>query len=683
MYHAMRFPTSSCLLCKHTILARSWAVPRTPIASFRPASALSAIHHGLRQSEKSRPQGFKRDSLEAAKSSRTPRNSRDRDRTAPVFKIKRGKKDITDRGPKRSSRRARFNDPNDSFGKNSVVFQAKHGALREKMAELEKLGSKGAGSSSRSGRGAPMTSDDFMKTFESSGDRSTRPRRDDRSERRSTRESRAPDSRTRSSAFAGSRDSNRERARPDSGARPSERRESRMQSSADRGSRGSDRERARPDSDARPYERRDTRMPSSADRGSRGSIQESRWSPSDGKDPRRERSARPDAESFDRERKPRKEHVETSSFAPRRAPSDGEPTHGKGGESGVTEDTWKAPRRIRDDDGPIRIHHTTAASQFLYGRSVVEAALRSARRQLYKLYIYNGDDRQNLSQDKALERMAERKGVDVVRVPNHDLRMMDKMSGGRPHNGCVLEASPLPQPPLKALGPLSEDPAKPGFLIEVGYQSAEDAKVNGTSNLVPYHLPRGRHPLVLLLHGILDPGNLGAILRTAAFLGVNGIAITKSNSATLTSVALKASAGASEAATLFSVGSTRDFLTRSKENGWMVYAAVPATRRTKGNSHVTVDRVETYDPLAQQPTLLVIGSEGEGLDKATVRLADHEVSIPSPPGALTEIVDSLNVSVATGILCASFLKRQSAGMMDIEESLSSDATGGEGEAHLW
>ncbi|KAI1421259.1 Alpha/beta knot methyltransferase [Xylaria sp. FL1777] len=344
------------------------------------------------------------------------------------------------------------------------------------------------------------------------------------------------------------------------------------------------------------------------------------------------------------------------------------------------------PRIRGPDDGPIRIFHTTAASQFLYGRSVVEAALKNSRRQLYKLYIYSGNDRQNPSQDDALAKLAREKGVSVEKVPNHGLQMMDKMSGNRPHNGCVLEASPLPQLPLKALGPLSEDPKKPGFHVEIAHQSSEEEKVNGTSSFVGYQLPKGRNPFVLLLDGILDPGNLGAILRTAAFLGVNGVGITKGSSATLTAVALKASAGASETSTLFSVNSAADFLARSRENGWLAYAAVPSAKRSRRNSHLTVDRLETYDPLSLQPTVLVVGSEGEGLAKPVRRQADHEVSIPSPSGSFTiDSIDSLNVSVATGILCSAFLRKQSSGMIEIKEDVSEDVSEfeDERESRLW
>ncbi|XXH03765.1 hypothetical protein Hte_010171 [Hypoxylon texense] len=308
------------------------------------------------------------------------------------------------------------------------------------------------------------------------------------------------------------------------------------------------------------------------------------------------------------------------------------------------------------DTGPVRIHHTTAASQFLYGRSVVEAALKETKRQLYKLYLYCGENRQKISQTAGLETLANRCGVPITIVEDRDgLRMMDKMSEARPHNGCVLEASPLPQLPLKALGAVSEDPANPGFSLELAHQSSEEALINGSPEFIKTQLPSGRQPFILLLDKILDPGNLGGILRSAAFLGVNAVVITKGSSATITSIAVKASAGASEVLTLFSINSTIDFLTRSKESGWMVYAAVPSSR-FGGNKQLTLDRVESYDPLSVHPTILVVGSEGEGLEKRVRRTADYEVTIPNHSGFT--MVDSLNVSVATGVLCSSFLRKQ-------------------------
>ncbi|KAI1742712.1 RNA methyltransferase [Xylaria scruposa] len=602
----MRFPSSSCLLCRHGILLKPLNTPRTAFVLSQPASSLSAIHHGLRQSQKSRPQGFSQSSLETAKPRRpeqSSRRSRDPDWTPPTFKIRKGKKDITDTGPGRQSRRSRFNDPDDAFGKRSLVYQMKHGALREKMAELEsRERSHKTPSASRASTGR-LSSADFMRDFEASTGRPSKTIIGGQRQRPEERESRARS--LKEWAF----DIDKERTR-----RPEEH-ESRTRSLKERFS----------------FDK--------------------------------ERTRRPDISSS----KPwHKLFTNASLLGNRFEPSRNKPNESSGIRDNNSEDA-RGERESWRDDGPIRIHHTTAASQFLYGRSVVEAALKDSRRQLYKLYIYSGDDRRNVSQDDMLMKLAQQKGVEVTRLPNDGLRMMDKMSGGRPHNGCVLEASPLPQLPLKALGPLSEDPKKPGFHLELSHQSSEEAKINGISDFVSYQLPKERNPFVLLLDGILDPGNLGAILRTAAFLGVNAIAITKSSSATLTAVALKASAGASEVTTIFSVNSTIDFLARSKENGWLVYAAVPATKRSKGNSHITVDRVETYDPLSSQPTVLAIGSEGEGLTKPVRRQADHEVSIPCPSGNFTNVVDSLNVSVATGILCSAFLRKQTSHMIEIEE----------------
>ncbi|KAF2971378.1 hypothetical protein GQX73_g2292 [Xylaria multiplex] len=555
----------------------------------RPASSLSGIHNGLRQSEKSRPQGFNQSSSRTTKY-RLPSKGRNRDPdwTPPDFKIKRGKKDVTDTGPGRQSRRSRFNDPENSFGKRSLVYQMKHGGLKEKMAESGGRGRNHKTSSLPRSSSDRMTSSDFMRDFRASTGQESKP----------------------------FKNTGRTSSRPESPAH--------------------------------------TRRPP-------------------GREPRSRFDADP-KNSFDKTRRPRtdisspspqhKDFANAPSIRTRHESSSDRPEQPTRLYNRDEQDPRKEQQENRKvDDGPIRIHHTTAASQFL---------------QLYKLYIYNGDDRRNVPQDDMLARLARQKGIDVTKVPNEGIRMLDKMSSGRPHNGCVLEASPLPQPPLKALGPLSEDPKTPGFHVKLAYQSSEEAKVNGTSDFISYHLPKERNPFILLLDGILDPGNLGAILRTAAFLGVNGIAITKSSSATLTPVALKASAGASEVITLFSIESTVDFLTRSKENGWMVYAAVPSPKRSKQNSHLTVDRVETYDPLSSQPTVLVIGSEGEGLPRQVRRQADHEVSIPSPSSSLSSVVDSLNVSVATGILCSAFLKKQSSGMMEIEEGSEDDS-----DSSLW
>ena len=88
----------------------------------------------------------------------------------------------------------------------------------------------------------------------------------------------------------------------------------------------------------------------------------------------------------------------------------------------------------REPDAPLSMPYTTPASEFLYGTSVVVAALLSSRRKLYKLYIYDGDNREIRDQDMRIRRLAVDRSVVVERVKGNWLRLMDKMSMGRPHN---------------------------------------------------------------------------------------------------------------------------------------------------------------------------------------------------------------------------------------------------------
>ncbi|KAK7737947.1 hypothetical protein SLS53_006325 [Cytospora paraplurivora] len=208
--------------------------------------------------------------------------------------------------------------------------------------------------------------------------------------------------------------------------------------------------------------------------------------------------------------------------------------------------------------------------------------------------------------------------------------------------------------PIKALGEFSEGEGVggPGFRVVPGHQSFEEVEVNGTSEFVPVD-PSPRKPLVLVVDEVLDPGNLGAIIRTASFLGVTAVAVSKRNSAPVTPVVLKASAGAAETLPMFSIESVADFLTDSRENGWMVYAAVPPQGSSPRRQVDTLD-VEKMDPLLKDPCIILVGNEGEGLSRALRRAADIEISIPNLSGS--RVVDSLNVSVATGLLCSSFLK---------------------------
>ena len=308
----------------------------------------------------------------------------------------------------------------------------------------------------------------------------------------------------------------------------------------------------------------------------------------------------------------------------------------------------------RDLSVPLSIPYTTPASEFLYGTSAITAALLSSRRKLYKLYVYAGDNREDLQQDLKIRQLALKRSVVVERVKEDGLRLMSKMSAGRPHNGYILEASPLPRLPVAGFQAVEK--RNGAFHVILTHQSREEAAVNGTNTNIEYKASFPRYPFVLLLHGVLDPGNLGAILRTAFFLGVDTVAVSNRNSAPVSPVAIKASAGASEALPLVSVSNPASFIDQCKSNGWKIFAATAPTagKRTGLGNYLSVSDLEGH--IRNQPCLLILGGEGEGLRWDIRKKADFDVGINGPRMGQSN-VDSLNVSVAAGLLCEAFLRK--------------------------
>ncbi|RGP68113.1 rrna methyltransferase mitochondrial [Fusarium longipes] len=321
-------------------------------------------------------------------------------------------------------------------------------------------------------------------------------------------------------------------------------------------------------------------------------------------------------------------------------------------------DVYAVERAKRNGMMAMTVKYTTAASQFLYGRSVVKAALEQNRRKLYNLYIYGGENRRDNKDNTIMTRMAQKHGVPITIVPTEEQRIMDKMSMGRPHNGFVLEASPLPQSPIKSLGRLEESTGRLGFHVDLDFQTKEEVAVNGTDTFTRRSNNVTPKPFVLLLNEIIDPGNLGGIIRTASYLGVDAVCITNRGSSTLTPVVLKSAAGAVEEISLFTVDDPVKFIEESGKAGWKTYAAVaPPDRklvRRHGDKFISLDSIEVNNPLNEHPCLLILGNEGHGLSKPVKVAADYELSVPR--FVQGSCVDSLNVSVAAGLLCHAFVK---------------------------
>ncbi|KAK2989619.1 hypothetical protein RJ640_027393 [Escallonia rubra] len=272
----------------------------------------------------------------------------------------------------------------------------------------------------------------------------------------------------------------------------------------------------------------------------------------------------------------------------------------------------------------------------IYGVGPVLAALSAARREFYALYVQEGLDLSGNNKKKKdkkgferVLRIADKVGLSKKEVSKHDLNMI---ADNRPHQGLVLDASPLEMVSIRALDTVEVD-GEPG------------------------------PPLWVALDEVTDPQNLGAIIRSAYFFGVAGVVLCAKNSAPLSGVVSKASAGSLELMELRSCKNMMQFLVSSAENGWRVLGGSVSSRAVPLN-----------EVASGVPTILVLGSEGAGLRPLVERSCTQLIRIPGnfpvnvtagfddvetvevDPRCSGEefqsflAVESLNVSVAAGVL---------------------------------
>jgi len=140
-------------------------------------------------------------------------------------------------------------------------------------------------------------------------------------------------------------------------------------------------------------------------------------------------------------------------------------------------------------------------------------------------------------------------------------------------------------------------------------------------------------PFLIILDGVEDPHNLGAVLRTAEAAGVHGVCIPERRAVGLTSVVAKVSAGAIDHVLVARVANLTRLIEELKEEGIWVYAVEPSASKPYTGIDMT-------GPLA-----LVVGGEGEGIRPGVLKECDEQVSIP-----MKGKIDSLNVSAAVSIV---------------------------------
>ena len=154
---------------------------------------------------------------------------------------------------------------------------------------------------------------------------------------------------------------------------------------------------------------------------------------------------------------------------------------------------------------------------------------------------------------------------------------------------------------------------------------------------------KGEEPFLILLDGITDPHNLGAVIRTAECVGAHGVIVPERRSVGLTPAAVKASAGAVEHVKVARVGNLSRTLEELQKAGLWIAAAV-----TDGENY---QKADLSGPLA-----LVIGSEGEGISRLVLEHCDKTVALP-----MKGEIGSLNASVAAGILMYAVLAARNKG----------------------
>jgi len=142
-------------------------------------------------------------------------------------------------------------------------------------------------------------------------------------------------------------------------------------------------------------------------------------------------------------------------------------------------------------------------------------------------------------------------------------------------------------------------------------------------------------PIIVILDGINDTHNLGAILRSCDVFNVTGVLIPKHNQVPLNATVAKSSAGAINFVPVAQIGSINQTIQKLKDNGFWIVA-------TDGSATIDYGQIK-YD----FPVALVIGSEGKGVSQLVIKNSDYVVKIPQYGH-----VNSLNASVAAGILLA-------------------------------
>lgn len=263
------------------------------------------------------------------------------------------------------------------------------------------------------------------------------------------------------------------------------------------------------------------------------------------------------------------------------------------------------------------------SDDLVIGRNAVLEALRVGvpSSQLYVAARIEHDDR-----TREIVRLA---GVQGLNLLEADRLEMDRIARSSNHQGIVLKVQPYQYSSLQELAERAEKKAR--AMQEANSKAARIAA----------------RPLFIALDGVTDPQNLGAVIRSAAAFGANGVILPERRSASVTAAAWKVSAGAAAHMPVARVVNLTKAIESLKERGYYTIGLDGGGDKLVGETGFETD-----------PLLIVLGSEGKGLSRLVREACDEIAGIP-----ITNMVESLNASVAAGIsLYAAANARRKAGL---------------------
>jgi 23S rRNA (guanosine2251-2'-O)-methyltransferase len=244
-----------------------------------------------------------------------------------------------------------------------------------------------------------------------------------------------------------------------------------------------------------------------------------------------------------------------------------------------------------------------SASNFIFGVNPVVEILRASPDQVAEIVLADGPLRSTL---RSIDAEARRLGVKVTYA---NQKILNRLAANDKHQGVVAKVAPYAYFPLSDL-----------FLDDSSVASAD---------------------WILILDGLTDPRNFGALLRTAEAVGIRRVLIPKDRSVDVTPTVAKVSAGAVHHLKIYRVTNLRRGMAILKEHGyWLVGLDDHAPE-------------QIYDRVYQDRLGIVLGSEGRGIRPLILRECDYRVSIP-----MLGKVSSLNVAVAGAVFLYEILRQK-------------------------